>query len=136
VLVGKRRTLLYSDLHYSGHLLGPEQTLDLYLYDNLENEDACMGLRAELQDCAFPLLNKVVVTSSLDQAFRDSDFNFLVGSKAREPAHLTRKDIVLENSLAYLEIAKAIGHSSKRDCHTLVLGTPPNTNCLICCHHA
>lgn len=87
-------------------------------------------------DCAFPLLNKVVVTSSLDIAFKNSDFNFLVGSKAREPTHHSRKDIVIENSLAYKELAKAIGTNSSRNCHNLIMGFPPNTTCLICCHNA
>ena len=52
-------------------------------------------------DCAFPLLNKVHVTCSLDIAFKDSEFNFLVGSKAREPALHSRKEIIIENSLVY-----------------------------------
>jgi malate dehydrogenase len=68
---------------YSGHLLGNNKLIDLYLYDTLDNEDATLGLKAELFDCAFPLLNKVVVTSNLTNAFKNSSFNFLVAARAR-----------------------------------------------------
>ena len=69
--------------------------IDLYLYDNLENEDSMLGLKAELIDSAFPLLNKVVVTNSLRTAFRDSDFNFLAGTKQREHIQQDKKDHLL-----------------------------------------
>ena len=58
--------------------------IDLYLQDSLENEDSMLGLKAELIDSAFPLLNKVVVTNSFKTAFKDSDFNFLATTKQRE----------------------------------------------------
>ena len=43
-----------------------------------------LGLKAELQDSVFPLLNKIVVTSNFDIAFKDSDYNFLAGTKHRD----------------------------------------------------
>jgi hypothetical protein len=69
--------------------------VDLYLYDSLENEDSMLGLKAELIDSAFPLLNKVVVTNSLKTAFRDSDFNFLAGSMLREHIQLDKKEHII-----------------------------------------
>ena len=110
--------------------------IDLYLYDNLENEDAMLGLKAELFDSAFPLLNKVVVTSSLETAFRDSHYNFLAGTKQRD--HTQQDDIehVIQSSQIYTDVAKALSDNSFRCAYSIVLGNPPNTNCLICCHYA
>ena len=68
-------------------------------------EDTVKGLQAELYDSAFPLIGKVVVTSNKDVAFRDTDFAFLVGSKSREPSFKERKDLVIEGSKLYKELA-------------------------------
>jgi hypothetical protein len=54
-----------------------------------------LGLKAELIDSAFPLLNKVVVTNSLKTAFRDSDFNFLAGTMLREHIQLDKKEHII-----------------------------------------
>jgi malate dehydrogenase len=35
------------------------------------------GVKAELIDCAYPSLVKVVATCSLSELFKDSDYNFL-----------------------------------------------------------
>jgi malate dehydrogenase len=99
-------------------------------------EDAAKGLQAELHDSAFHLLNKTVVTSNMSVAFRESDFIFLAGSRLREPVMRTRKELLLENCSVYRDLAKAINDNAKRDCLTLVMGNPPNINCLICCHNA
>ncbi len=69
--------------------------VDLYLYDYLENEAPMLGLKAELLDSVFPLLNRVVVTSNLETAFKDSDFNFLAGTKQKEHINIDRKDNVI-----------------------------------------
>lgn len=66
-------------------MLGPEQAIDLYLYDDLPMDDMLKGLQAELYDCAFPLLRRVVVTSNLDIAFKDTEFAFLLSAKLRKP---------------------------------------------------
>lgn len=68
--------------------------IDLYLHDILSNEDSIKGLQAELYDSAFPLVDKIIVTCNHDIAFRDADFIFLAGSRAREPKFSTRSDMV------------------------------------------
>lgn len=81
--------------------MGPNELVDIYLYDVLQMEDAVKGLQAELYDCAFPLISRISVTSNKDIAFKDADFIFLCGAVTREPIHKTRKDLVVENSLVY-----------------------------------
>jgi malate/lactate dehydrogenase len=36
----------------------------------------------------------------------------------------------------YTEIAKALSDNTSRRAFSLVVGNPPNINCLICCHYA
>lgn len=47
-----------------------------------------------------------------------------------------RKDQVHDSSVMFQEYAKSIGDNAKRECKTLVVANPTNTNCLICCHNA
>jgi malate dehydrogenase len=75
--------------------------VNLYLQDILPMEDSMKGLQAELHDSAFPLIGKITVTSNKDIAFRDADYVFLVGAKAREPAFKERKELVIDNSIIY-----------------------------------
>ncbi|TNV77345.1 hypothetical protein FGO68_gene4233 [Halteria grandinella] len=117
----------------SGQLAGQEQMIDLYLYDSIEMEDAVKGLQAEIQDSAFPLVGKIVVTTNKDIAFRDAEFIFLCGSKLREPSVLKKNHSNRESSLLYQDYGKSISNWAKRDCRVLVVGNPPNTNCLISC---
>jgi malate dehydrogenase len=47
----------------------------------------------ELDDCAFPLLTKVVQTDKLEVAFDGADFACLVGAKPRGPG-MERSDLL------------------------------------------
>jgi malate dehydrogenase len=51
----------------------------------------------ELNDCSFPLLNKVVCTDSQSVAFKDCDYALLVGAKPRGPG-MERKDLLQQNA--------------------------------------
>ena len=42
----------------------------------------------ELNDCAFPLLSGIVCTDKMTEAFKDTDYAMLVGSKPRGPGIL------------------------------------------------
>src|SRR4029077_6665816 len=68
----------------SGQLLGPEQRIVLRL---LEIEPAMKGLQGvamELDDCAFPLLADMVLTSNTEEAFDGASWALLVGSVPRK----------------------------------------------------
>ena len=105
------------------------------MLDLPQMEDAMKGVQAELHDCAFPLLDDVITTSSLTTAFKDIDYAFLIGAKPRGPG-MERGDLLKDNGKIFIETGKAMNDNAKRTCKTIVVGNPANTNCLICATHA
>merc|ERR1719183_3275080 len=102
----------------SGEFLGKDQRVILHLLDLPFQEQVLKGVQAELHDCAFPLLDEVVITSDLTTAFRDVNYNFLVGAKPRGPG-MERADLLKDNGKIFV-----------------VVGNPANTNALICQSYA
>ena len=98
-------------------------------------EQVLKGVQAELHDCAFPLLDDVVCTSNLAVAFKDVNYNFLVGAKPRGPG-MERADLLKDNGKIFVDTGKAINDNCARDVKTIVVGNPANTNALICQHYA
>lgn len=93
------------------------------------------GVQAEIHDCAFPLVDDVVITSDLNAAFKDVDYAFLVGAKPRTKG-MERADLLKDNGKIFVGVGKAMNDNAKRDCKTIVVGNPANTNCLICQSYA
>lgn len=111
----------------AGDLLGPDQPIVLRL---LEIEPAMNALRAivmELQDCAFPLLHKVVATSDPKVAFENVDYAFLIGAKPRQQGML-RSDLLSQNAEIFIVQGKALNEVASRQVKVLVAGNPANTN--------
>jgi malate dehydrogenase len=102
----------------------------LHLLDLPNMEGVLKGVQAELHDCAFPLLDEVVTTSSLQTAFKDVDYAFLIGAKPRGPG-MERSDLLKDNGKIFVDVGKTLNDNAKRDCKTIVVGNPANTNCLI-----
>jgi malate dehydrogenase len=84
----------------------------------------------ELADCAFPTLNKVVVTDDAKVAFRDCNAAMLVGARPRGPG-MERKDLLLANAQIFSAQGKALNEVADRNVKVLVVGNPANTNALI-----
>jgi malate dehydrogenase len=84
----------------------------------------------ELNDCAFPTLNKVTATHEAAVAFKDCNFAMLVGARPRGPG-MERKDLLLENAKIFSAQGKALDAAASRDVRILVVGNPANTNSLI-----
>ena len=85
---------------------------------------------AELQDCAFPQLEGIVCTSDYATAFKDIDYAFMIGAKPRGPG-MERSDLLKDNGKIFVDTGKAMNDHAKRDCKTIVVGNPANTNALI-----
>jgi malate dehydrogenase len=114
----------------SGHLLGPDQPVNLHLLEITQALPALQGVVMELADCAFPALNKVVATDDARVAFRDTHVALLVGARPRGPG-MERKDLLLANAQIFSVQGKALNEVADRNVKVLVVGNPANTNALI-----
>jgi len=118
-----------------GDMFGADQPIILHLLDIAPALDALNGVVLELEDCAFTLLQKVVATTSVEEAFRDIDYAVLVGSFPRREG-MERKDLLAINGKIFKEQGSALNNLAKRDVKVLVVGNPANTNCAIAKHYA
>ncbi|MBS0635190.1 MAG: malate dehydrogenase [Verrucomicrobia bacterium] len=119
----------------AGELFGPNQPIELHILEVAEVMGALDGVRMELEDCAFPLLTKIVIGSDPHKVFEGVDYAFLVGAKPRGPG-MERKDLLAENGKIFVAQGKALNDVASRDVRVLVVGNPCNTNCLIALHNA
>jgi malate dehydrogenase len=114
----------------SGQMLGADQPINLNLLEIPAAAAAVQGVVMELNDCAFPTLNKVTATSDAGVAFKDCEFGMLVGARPRGPG-MERKDLLLENAKIFSAQGKALDTVASRSVRVLVVGNPANTNSLI-----
>src|SRR5712671_8019174 len=80
----------------SGELLGHDQPIVLRLLEIEPAMKALEGVAMELDDCAFPLLADMVLTSKAEEAFEGTHWALLVGSVPRK-AGMERKDLLSVN---------------------------------------
>jgi malate dehydrogenase len=114
----------------SGQLLGPDQPIALRLLEIEQAMGALEGVAMEIDDCAFPLLSDIVVTSDLKTAFDRTSWALLVGSVPRK-AGMERRDLLNINGGIFRPQGRAIAEHAADDVRVLVVGNPCNTNCLI-----
>jgi malate dehydrogenase len=114
----------------SGAMLGPDQPINLHLLEITPALGALQGVVMELNDCAFPTLNKIVATDDAKVAFKDCDVALLVGARPRGPG-MERKDLLVANAQIFSAQGKALDAVANRNVRVLVVGNPANTNALI-----
>ena len=114
----------------SGSMFGPDQPIELHLIEIPEAIKALEGVVMELEDCAFPLIKKLIPTSDLSEGFRGVNWALLVGSVPRKQG-MERKDLLGINGKIFTGQGKAIEKNAASDIRVLVVGNPCNTNCLI-----
>src|SRR6195256_1426396 len=114
----------------SGQMLGPDQPIVLRLLEIEPAMKALEGVAMELDDCAFPLLSDIILTSNTDTAFAGASWALLVGSVPRK-AGMERGDLLSINGGIFAPQGKAIEKNAAGDVRILVVGNPCNTNCLI-----
>lgn len=119
----------------NGDMFGPETEVELQLLELEAALPSLQGVLMELQDCAFPLLKNVIVTSDVNVAMKDVNWAVLVGSVPRK-AGMERSDLLQINGGIFKTQGKAINDHAAKDVRVFVVGNPCNTNCLIAMHHA
>jgi malate dehydrogenase len=119
----------------NGTMLGPDQPVALQLLEIPQAMEATKGVTMELQDCAFPLLSGVTLSSDPEEAFGDAEIALLVGARPRAKG-MERRDLLEANGAIFSVQGRALAASAKRDVRVLVVGNPANTNCLIAAHNA
>lgn len=119
----------------SGELFGLNQPVALHVLEIPQALSALEGVKMELQDCAFPLLHQLEVTSDPYQAFKNADVAILIGAKPRGPG-MERGDLLQENGKIFVEQGRALNEVAHQGVKVFVIGNPCNTNCLIAMSHA
>ena len=114
----------------SGQLLGPDQPVILQLLEIPQAVGALKGVKMELDDCAFPLVDKIVTTDDPNEAFGDVNIALLVGARPRSKG-MERKDLLEANGAIFTVQGKALNDNAAKDVRVLVVGNPANTNALI-----
>jgi malate dehydrogenase len=114
----------------SGDCFGPDQPVILQLLEVPQVIDKLNGTIMELEDSAMPLVHGIVGTSDQDQAFRDADAVFLVGSRPRTK-DMNRSDLVAANGPIFVHQGRSIAANSKPTVKVITVGNPCNTNALI-----
>ncbi|MDQ2674365.1 MAG: malate dehydrogenase [Chloroflexota bacterium] len=114
----------------SGQAFGPDTPVRLQLLELEAALPALDGVRMELEDCAFPLLEGIVCTSDTDEAFRGANWALLVGAVPRREG-MERKDLLGINGGIFTGQGTSIAQNAADDCRVLVVGNPCNTNALI-----
>ncbi len=113
----------------SGEVFGHDTKISLHLLEITPVLPALEGVVMELNDCAFPLLENVVVTDDPNVAFDGVNWALLVGSKPRGKG-MERGDLIRTNGPIFVGQGKALNNAAD-DARVLVVGNPANTNCLI-----
>jgi malate dehydrogenase len=119
----------------SGAMLGADQPVNLHLLEITPALPGLQGVVMELNDCAFPTLNRIVATDDAKVAFKDCHAALLVGARPRGPG-MERKDLLLANAQIFSAQGKALDAVADRDVKVLVVGNPANTNALIAMKNA
>ncbi len=118
----------------SGEVFGSDTKITLKLLEITPALPALEGVVMELDDCAFPLLQDVVVTDNSETAFDGVSWAMLVGSKPRS-AGMERGDLIRENGPIFVGQGRALNKAAD-DVRIVVVGNPANTNSLIAMHNS
>jgi malate dehydrogenase len=114
----------------AGDLFGPDVPVELRLIEIEPAMSALEGVAMELDDCAFPNLVSMELTSDLAVGFDGVSWALLIGSVPRKQG-MERRDLLGVNGGIFKPQGRAIAEHAASDVRVLVVGNPCNTNCLI-----
>ncbi|XP_010530220.1 PREDICTED: malate dehydrogenase, cytoplasmic isoform X3 [Tarenaya hassleriana] len=113
-----------------GIMLGPDQPVILHLLDIASASEALEGVKMEILDAVFPLLQGVIATTDVVEACKDVNIAIMIGGFPRKEG-MERKDVMSKNVTIYKAQASALEQYAAEDCKVLVIANPANTNALV-----
>ena len=119
----------------NGTMLGADQPIILQLLDLPQAQQSLRGVMMELEDCAFPLLQQIIITDDPKVAFKDTEVAMLIGARPRSKG-MERKDLMEANGVIFSAQGKLLNEYAARHVKVLVVGNPANTNALIAMKNA
>lgn len=111
----------------AGEMLGPDQPVVLRCLEISPAMQALEGVAMEIDDCAFPLVDSMVLTDDPAEAFKGIDVALLVGAKPRGPG-MERSDLLEANGGIFKVQGEALNGNANGDVKVVVVGNPANTN--------
>ncbi len=111
----------------AGEMLGKDQPVILQLLEITPAMKALEGVVMEIDDCAFPLVDRIDISDDPNLAFKDVNYALLVGARPRGPG-MERSDLLAANGGIFRVQGKALNDHSRRDVKVVVVGNPANTN--------
>ena len=114
----------------AGNIFDQDTKIQLNLLDISQALPILMGVKLEIEDCAFRQLDSVIITDKPEEAFADSDYILLVGAKPRSKG-MQRADLLLDNANIFNAQGNIINENAKTTTKIIVVGNPANTNALI-----
>jgi len=114
----------------AGNIFDQDTKIQLNLLDISPALPILMGVKLEIEDCAFRQLDSVIITDKPEEAFADSDYILLVGAKPRSKG-MQRADLLLDNANIFNLQGNIINENAKTTTKIIVVGNPANTNALI-----
>ncbi|MFZ2300654.1 MAG: malate dehydrogenase [Gallionella sp.] len=119
----------------NGDMLGHDQPIILQLLDLPQAQTMLRGVMMELEDCAFPLLQQIIITDDPKVAFKDTEIALLIGARPRSKG-MERKDLLESNGAIFSAQGRLLNEYAARHVRVLVVGNPANTNALIAMKNA
>ena len=114
----------------NGEVFGADQPVVLQILEIPPAMDALRGVVMELQDCAQPLLQDIIISDDPAVAFKDANWAILVGGMPRGPG-MERGDLIAANGPIFVAQGQAINDHAAADIRVLVVANPCNSNCLV-----
>jgi malate dehydrogenase len=114
----------------SGQMFGADQPVVLRMLEIEPAMKSLEGVAMELDDCAFPTLAGMELSSKAEEAFEGANWALLVGSVPRKQG-MERSDLLSVNGKIFGPQGQALAKKAASDVRILVVGNPCNTNCYI-----
>jgi len=113
-----------------GTIFGKDTRVILRLIDMEAAMSRLEGLKMEIQDSAYELLDSVWIGTSAEEGFAGAHVAVLLGGFPRLPG-MERKDLITKNAEGMRDQARALEACADRNVKVLVVANPANTNALV-----